>query len=375
MKVVHIITGLNDGGAEGVLYRLCKYDEVHTHIVISMMNGGKYASLLIEAGVVVYSLNAKQGSFPIRGSFVLYKLLQKLSPDMVQTWMYHSDLIGGLIARLARVKHVFWNIRHSNLEVGGSKKTTRLVAKMCAILSYIVPEKIICCAYEAKKVHAKLGYDHEKMVVIENGFDFSEYFPSITKAEKFKERRDFDCRGALIGMVGRFHPQKDHLGLLKSLAIVRDLNPEYTCLLIGIGLNKSSLSLVSDIEELGLENNVKLLGQRTDIPEVMNGLDIHVLSSSFGEGFPNVIAEAMACGTPCVATDVGDASLILGETGWVVPPKCPVELANGILLAVNEMNNNPDAWDSRKQACRDRVVEHYSIEKMTAKYASLYEFS
>jgi glycosyltransferase involved in cell wall biosynthesis len=99
----------------------------------------------------------------------------------------------------------------------------------------------------------------------------------------------------------------------------------------------------------------------------MYALDIHILSSR-SEGFPNVLAEAMACGTPCVTTDVGDAAMIVGDTGWVVPPKNPQVLANAILEAINEKQNNPLMWEVREQACRDRIVDNFSIEKMVAGY-------
>jgi Glycosyltransferase len=117
-----------------------------------------------------------------------------------------------------------------------------------------------------------------------------------------------------------------------------------------------------------LEDNISLLGQRTDIATIMNSLDVHILSSSFGEGFPNVVAEAMACGTPCITTDVGDAAIIVGDTGWVVPPKDSQALANAMLEAMEEKQNNPQAWKARKQACRERIVNNFSIEKMVDSY-------
>ena len=115
-----------------------------------------------------------------------------------------------------------------------------------------------------------------------------------------------------------------------------------------------------------LTSNVMLLGPRDDIPLIMNILDTHVLSS-LGEAFPNVIAEAMACATPCITTDVGDASKIVGDTGWVVPSQDHCSLAQSIIEALTQVNDNYN-WDLRKTASRKRIAEHYTTDKMVSDY-------
>ncbi|WP_240474058.1 glycosyltransferase [Salinivibrio socompensis] len=172
----------------------------------------------------------------------------------------------------------------------------------------------------------------------------------------------------LLGTIGRFNPQKDHVGLLKSLDLVKRRCSEFSAVLIGKDITSNNLFLMDKIKKIEFEDNISLLGQRTDIATIMNSLDVHILSSSFGEGFPNVVAEAMACGTPCITTDVGDAAIIVGDTGWVVPPKDPQALANAILEAMEEKQNNPQAWQARKQACRERIINNFSIEKMVSSY-------
>lgn len=368
MKVLHIITGLNNGGAEGVLYRLCKYDTTAQHIVVSMMDEGKYGSLLGHAGIEVHCLNMPQGQVSLSGLWRLFKLIRQNKPDIVQTWMYHADLIGGVIARLAGVKNVFWNIRHTTLEPGKSKKSTILIAKLCARLSGFVPKGIVCCAQEAVRVHSDLGYKKAKMTVIGNGYDLSFFNPSYETALAFREGLNLKPDSLLLGMVGRFDAQKDHFGLLQALSMVKKSIPDFHFALIGRDLNFNNQALNDEIKKYDLESNVLLLDQRTDMADVMNGLDIHVLSSAFGEAFPNVLAEAMACSTPCVTTDVGDAAVIVGETGWVVPPKDPQSLANAIMQAIEEKQTNNQAWLERKQDCRNRIVQNFSIEKMVAGY-------
>jgi glycosyltransferase involved in cell wall biosynthesis len=282
--------------------------------------------------------------------------------------MYHADLIAGVVARLSGVSNVFWNIRHTTLEPGKSKKSTILIAKLCARLSGVVPKGIVCCAQEAARVHTKLGYDASKVTVIGNGYDLAFFNPNDALAVSFRNELNIELGTVLLGMVGRFDSQKDHFGLLKSLSVVKDSIPDFKFALIGRDLNNSNTALNDEIKKLGLDLQILLLDQRTDMPAVMNGLDVHVLSSSFGEAFPNVLAEAMACGTPCVTTDVGDAALIVSETGWVVPPSDPQPLADAILQAIEEKETNHQAWLLRKQACRERIIDNFSIEKMVDCY-------
>jgi glycosyltransferase involved in cell wall biosynthesis len=326
MRTIHVITGLLDGGAEAVLYRLCRQEPSNQDAVVSLTGDGKYGPLLRAMGIPVFSLNIGPGSIPVSAVLRLRALLRNRRPDVVQTWMYHADLLGGVAARLAGIRAIIWGIHHTTLEVGASKGRTIWVAKTCARLSSFVPHKIVCCAKSAARVHEELGYESEKLVVVYNGYDLEEFRPSPDSGRAVRRELNVPVDGKLIGMVGRFHPQKDHETLLKTLSMVRSLGHDVYCLLVGPGLDRSNTQLMGWIRELGLANRILAVGPRADVPSVMNALDVHVLSSSYGEAFPNVLAEAMACGTPCVATDVGDAAMILGATGWVVPPRTPPHL-------------------------------------------------
>ena len=182
----------------------------------------------------------------------------------------------------------------------------------------------------------------------------------------------FDEKTALLGMAARYDSQKDHASLVNALRLVKHKNESFQCVLVGAEIDASNHELCSLIENQGLRDNVLLLGPRNDIPGVMNALDIHVLSSSFGEAFPNVLAEAMACGTPCVATNVGDAAVIVGDTGWIVPPSNSELLANAISEAIDEMKDI-EKWALRKSMCRDRVVLNYSLERMIDNYHKVWK--
>jgi glycosyltransferase involved in cell wall biosynthesis len=372
--ILHIITGLNDGGAEAVLYRLICQDGAERHHVVSLMDEGKYGPQLREAGARVTCLEMPSRLLTPRGLWRLWRQLQNDRPHVVQTWMYHGDLVGGVLARFAGVRRICWGIHNTTLEPGRSARSTIWIARLNARLSHWVPHAIVCCAKKSRDVHAALGYSADKMLVIPNGYDLTHFRPD--EAARGRLRREWEIpRGTfVVGMVGRFDPQKDHGNLLEALGILRQMGRPFVCVLVGKDLVPENATVVRKLAALGLVDEVRLLGQRTDIPAVMNALDLHVLSSSYGEAFPNVLAEAMACGTPCVTTDVGDASLIVGDTGWVVPKGKPEALAHEIAHALR-VRGDDEAWAARCAAARSRIVENFSIETMVQGYTRVWEIA
>jgi len=373
-KVLHVITGLGDGGAEGVLTRICSASKGVDHVVISLTNEGKYGEALKLSGVTVYSIGMNPGKPNPLAIIRLFRIIRAEDPDLVQTWMYHADLIGGVVARLAGVRRVYWGVRQSDLLSGAAKKSTIMVARICARISDIVPEKIVCCAFKAKELHADLGYSPEKLVVIPNGYDTCQFAPNPTRRAVQRAELDIGEGEILLGMVGRFHPQKDHENLLRALYVLKQKSVKFRCLLVGKGLSIDNLWVIKKLDELGLTDSVLLAGPRKDIPTIMNALDIHVLSSK-SEGFPNVIAEAMACGLPCVSTNVGDAEIIIGESGVVCNSEDSQKLAEGIMALVNEAQKSPGQWRRRKTSARTRIADKYSLDRMVMQYETVWGFS
>jgi glycosyltransferase involved in cell wall biosynthesis len=363
LKVVHIITGLNGGGAEGVLFRLCSFDQQSQITVISLTDLGKYGPLLEKLNISVQCLNMQRGRMPWISAVNLWRLLRKIKPDVVQTWMYHADLFGGVLSRLAGIRNVVWGIRHGSLDSKQTSRSTFFVAKLSALISQWVPRVIIVCAQGSLKVHAAMGYDLKRMVYVPNGYDLGTFFPQTEVGNFLKLELGIPETVPLVGMVGRFNPQKDHANLLEALALLKSKTSNFACVLVGTGVDQDNPMLAERIMKYGLSGHVFLLGQRNDVPNVMQALDLHVLSSS-SEGFPNVIAEAMSSGTPCVTTDVGDAAVIVANTGWVVPAKQPDLLAKAIEAALNEMQSNSASWLQRCQECRNRILSEFSVEKM-----------
>ncbi len=368
MKILHIITGLGDGGAEHTLYKICKYDFKNKHIVISLKGRDKYFPLLNKIGVKVFCLNFKY--YSIIKFFFLVNSIRKLKPDITQTWLVHADFVGGMASFLAGNKKIIWNIRYSNFELGKTKMMTMLIIKLLSKLSYIIPRKIVIVSKKAINIYEKQGYNKNNFIFIPNGYDLLSLKQDSEKRKVFIAKNNLKNKKFIIGNVARYDPKKDHLNLLNALSILRNKKIEFSCMLAGNNIDRYNLKLMKDINKLKLTRHIKLLGQKNNISEVMNGIDVYVQSSSFGEGFPNVVAEAMACKTPCIVTDVGDASLIVGNTGWIVPPNNPNHMANALEKSFYEIGSTK--WNQRCIKARSKISKNFDISIMIKKYNKLW---
>ena len=375
LQVVHIITGLSRGGAENVLYRLIQAQpNPSQHSVVSLMDEGIFGDRLKELGVEVRCLGLRRGRVP--SPLVIWRLLRwlrQLRPDLVQTWMYHADLLGGLSARLAGVP-VFWGLRNGNLDPEQSRHLTLRVARLNACLSRWLPTRIVSCSVRAVEIHRALGYA-DKFVVIPNGLDLARFTP-VDVARRGTVRHVLGLPEGLkvIGHLGRPDPQKDHATLLKVFARVAAQRKDVCLLLAGLDLEHGSPyldGLLARTKTSGLVNRIMALGQRDDVPDLMAVMDVFFLSST-GEAFPNVVVEAMACGTPCVVTDVGDSAEIVGDAGWTASPGDVGALADALLEALGEQ---AETHALRRQCARRRIEENFSIERMVKAYREVWEIA
>ncbi len=365
MKIVHVITCLNDGGAEAVLFRIIQSLPHDEHFVVSLAGLGKYGDLLKNLGVEVVDLDMTTLGRKLSAIYGLAGLIKSIAPDTIQTWMYHADFVGGIAARMAGFRNIAWGLHNSMVAASDNPLPRFALIRLNALLSHVIPKWVISCSKAALVAHRGIGYHSRKLVFIPNGYPVDAFCPD--QKARTQTRADFGVVGdeVLLGMVARLDPQKDHLNLLNALAILRRSNT-FKCLLVGKGLDEGS-QLRPEIESRGLGDHVLLVGQRADIPNIMNAIDIFCLSSAFSEAFPNVLCEAMACGTPCVTTDVGDSAFIVGDTGWVVPPRSPERLAAALVSAIAAL---PDP--GRQAAARRRIVENFSVERMAEAYRSVW---
>ena len=374
MKLLHIITGLNNGGAEAVLSGLVAGDDqtCNQHHVVSLMDRGVYADSLEKAGAFVYTLNFPRGRVTAAGLVELFRLIRQIQPEVVQTWMYHANLIGGLAARLAGVSAIVWGIHHSNLDPAHNSRSTLRIARFCALLSRWVPRKIVSCSAQAIRVHQAVGYRADKFIQIPNGYNMQRLQPDVAARSAVRAELGIADSAFVLGMVARFDVQKDHRNLVQALGLLQRRGVPFTCLLVGVGMEEANTELHGWLDTAGVAGSVKLLGPRGDIPDVMNALDVHVLSS-LGEAFPNVLAEAMACGTPCVTTDVGDAAVIVAAHGWVVAPQDSGALAYVLVQAYSSFAAGGSAWQARQIGCRAHVMANFELEQMCLRYRQAWQ--
>lgn len=370
LHVVHIIGGLGQGGAETVMYRLLTQSSSRfDHTVISLTDAGVFGPRLQQANIEVISLGMSSGRFSWSSLKALYRLLKELRPDVVQTWMYYADLIGGVVARFAGVRNVVWGIRNSGAHLERTSRAVRLSAWLCARFSGLVPAAIVACANDAAKRHQKKGYAAAKMRVIPNGYDMAQWSPDAATRIKVRAQLGISLNTPLLGAVARWHPLKDHANLIEAFSKVVQEHSQARLLLVGDGMDSANAELMDLLSHHDVQAQVLLLGRRNDIPALMNALDIHVLSSC-AEGFPNVVAEAMAVGVANVVTHVGDAAYIVDEFGWVVPPRNSVALAHSLGDAIRALGS--PAMAVRLQKGRERVQKNFSLGVMVSRYEQLW---
>ncbi|TAL85167.1 MAG: glycosyltransferase [Candidimonas sp.] len=371
LQVVHIISGLGLGGAETVLHRLVTASsQASRSIVISLGDDGVFGPRLRAAGIDVYCLNMRPGRLSPAGVWRLYRLLRQIRPDVVQTWMYHADLLGGVAARLAGIGAVSWGIRNSGANLRQGSRSARALAWVCARLSGLVPGVIVSCAQDASLRHQEWGYRADRMLVIPNGYDLSRW--RVRPQARIALRTSWGLAEdtPLIGSVARWNPLKDHANLLRAFALSLAAYRDLRCVLVGLGMDDANAELAALMASLNVRDKVILLGPRDDVPDIMSAIDVHVLSSC-AEGFPNVVAEAMAAGALCVVTDVGDAASIVADEGWIAPARNPAALSEAMNRAVAVLGSSEAS--GRTHRGRERVRREYSLDNMVAAYQTVWQ--
>lgn len=365
-RLLHVITGLRRGGAELALLRLVEAtDRARFDVLVaSLSTGGEVAGRITAAGVPVHDLHMRSVADAPAVTLRLARLLRHERIDVVQTWMYHSDLVGGAAATLSRIP-VVWGLRMG--AVTAERATTRAVVAVNARLSRRLPTAIVACSASVAAEHVARGYPSARIVVIPNG-----YAPG---------GRDHDARARLraalgmpadataIGRVGRWHPMKDYPGFLAAAGpLLRDM-PSLHLVLVGDGVDLANPEVLRLRAQAPDPERIHVLGPREDMASVYSSLDVLCSSSSSGEGFPNVVAEAMLAEVPVVATDVGESASIIGDTGVVVPPGAPDLLRAALEAAVRQTAEERAAAGRRARA---RVEDCFGVARMASAYAELH---
>lgn len=363
--ILHVITDLGAGGAERMLARLVVAVTAFRHVVVSLTDETPLAAALRASGIEIHNFSMRRGVFSPMAILRLVHIIKQNQPVVVQTWLYHADLVGLIAARLAGCHAVAWNLRCSNMDLAHYRWSTRLVVRLLARLSS-QPEIVLVNSEAGRDWHVRLGFHPRDWALVPNGIDTTLFRPNQTERQAWRDRLGVAAETVLVGMVARRDPMKDHETMLAAAAVAARAYPPIAFVLAGSGVSRSDPELARLAAAVAAP--VHLSGECADVPALMAALDIAVLSSAFGEGFPNVVAEAMAVGVPCIATDVGDTAAIIGETGRVVQPKDAKTLGN----AIAELAADHAARHELGRAARRRIIKLYDLPLAVTRYEAIW---
>lgn len=376
MKIFHVIVGLGVGGAELMLERLLLNEDqsVRRHRVVSLRGLGDFsaqmqASRLRAAGITVDTLDLDSPWHIPRALAHLIQLIREERPDVVQTWMYHSDLIGGLAARLAGCSNIVWNLRTNALPSSAFPRRTQLLQRFCALMAHLIPRKIIAASRAGLESHVAIGYPRHRIVAIGNGFIMPN--SEDLSASRLRVRRDWglspeDCA---IGMVGRFDRQKGQENFIRAAGLVARQYPQARFFIIGRQCDSANSQLMQWVEEAGLSKSIHLLGERRNVSDYLSALDVFCMPSLI-EGFPNALGEAMAAGRACIATSTGGSTELLAEYGLKVPPgnSAALAVAMGRLVELSAAER-----EIMGQEARQHIIATHGIDRISRQYFDLYD--
>lgn len=357
--ILHLITGLDVGGAELALYRLLSglpEAERQSHRVVSLIAPGEVGQMITALGVKVDTLGLARGR-PGLGAMLQLRKMLKGQDVLVHGWMYHADLL----ATLAAPRQSIWSIHNGMDGFANEKPLTRLIIRLLALLSFL-PRKIIYVGTRTAFQHERIGYRRNKTAIIPHGFDIRRYQPAAAAKPRLREELGVSPATKIIGLLGRWDWSKDVPTFFAALAKV----PQAHAVLAGNRMDGTNSELMELVNRHGVRERVHLLGYRRDVPALLPGFDLLCMCSKTEAG-PMVVGEAMACGVPCVVTDVGDAAHMVEETGWVVEKENPVALAAALRTAL-AASDLPE----RGARARARIEAQFTAEATVSAYQRLY---
>ena len=375
MKILHIINSLKKGGAEGNLYRLCKFHKKKYKndidiTIMTLIDNGFYETELKKLGINIFSLNInKKTKFIdfINKILKFRKFIKKYNPNIVQSWMYHSNFFTLFIPKIFHNK-LFWNIRHAELNTQISKKLTICLSLICGLLSRTIPKKIIYCSKKSINFHENQHfYSKNKTVLIYNGYSDKTYYRSKYLRLNFRKKNKLNKSDIVIGYAGRYAKQKNIPSMLLAFSkITNKQNNLYLCM-VGRDINLKNKELTNDINKLGINNKVLFLNEQKNLLEFYNGVDF-LLLASHSESFPNVVAESMLCSTPVLSSNAGCSKKIIGEFGFIMNDNDYISIINNLKKIINFFKYKKNQWRFKKKNCRLQIQKNFSISNMANTY-------
>ena len=368
IRVLQVITSLGTGGAEMMLLKLLTqlHGSEFAFRVVCLKGLGSIGPRIQELGMPVLALG-ERGSLARRLSSTV-RYVREFEPDVIHSWMYHANVAAHLIrVGIASGVPAIVSIRGALHAPSTEKPLLRAVRRIDARLSRFATRVLYNSSAVARQ-HERLGYDESKTLVIPNGFDVTSFAPDPAAGARFRAMHGIDPDEPLVGVVARYHPVKGHAVFAEAAARVLETFPSCRFALAGRGCEWTNPPLARLLRELGLEGRTVLLGDLPDPRPLYNALTV-LVSPSLSESFPNAVGEALACGVPCVVTDVGDCAALVGDAGTVVPPRDAIALAEGI---IGMLRWPAQAWQNAGERGRERIVREYSLARIGELYGALY---
>ena len=381
MKIIHIINSLKKGGAEGNLYRLCKFQKKKYKnkidiIIITLINNGFYEDKLKKKGIKIFSLNLdrKKRYFDyVKKILKLRKFITKQYPDIIQSWMYHSNFITLFIPKIFYDK-LFWNIRHSELNAQISKKTTIFISIICGLLSKFFPKKIIYCSEKSINFHEnKHFYSKCKSSLIYNGYSDKSYYPLKSLRSDFRIKNKIKKSDLIIGYAGRYVKQKNIFSMLFAFSKISKNYKNVYFFMVGRDINLKNKELITYVNKLKVNNKVYFLNEQKNLLKFYNGIDF-LLLASHSESFPNVIAESMLCSTPVLSSNAGCAKKIINNYGFVMNNNDYKSILKSLNKTINIYRSRRNKWTLLKRNSRLQIQKNFSIHDMANTYMKNWVF-
>jgi glycosyltransferase involved in cell wall biosynthesis len=372
ISVQHVITGLSTGGAEMMLFKLVSGSHADvSSSVISLSGSGTIGPAISALGVPVHELGMSRAIPDPFKLLALMRLTRESGPDLIQGWMYHGNLMATLASAATHGRvPVLWNIRQTIYDLGRERRLTAVVVRLGARLSRY-PAAIVYNSITSAEQHEAIGYRTDKRVILPNGFDCEMFHPDAEARSSLRKELGLPVDSVLIGLIARYHPMKDHAGFLKAAGQLRRSHPAVHFVLAGTGVTSEQAALVAAIKQERIERAVFLLGERKDTPRINAALDIACSASAWGEGFSNSIGEAMACGVPCVVTNIGDSAFLVADSGISVPAGKPEALADALGQLVEA---GAERRSLMGKAARQRIKGEFSLPAVVNRYVDLYRY-
>lgn len=369
-SVVHVIVGLGNGGAEKTLRKISSRDKNNFHVIISLTGPGHHAPSLRAAGAHVHCMGLRRWNL-VRVLRKMRQLRCLREADVVTAWMPHAILLSPLYCRLSGDSKLVVNLRASSYGGLFVNFFRKLMLVAWSVFFGKLVERVIVPGEITKNAHRGFAVRKANFIVIPNGFSKAKA-PSgeehLPLGSSFFSNRA-DTPGVLcIGMFARWHPQKNHSGFLKALFLLSNDGVDFRVLMAGANVDWRNRRLARIIKRYSLEDKVELLGGVESIDGLCEFIDLHVVASSYGEAFPNVVAETMLQGVPNIATNIGDSAKVIGSTGWLVEPRRPLALYR----ALKEAHGSEADLRSKGELAAKRISNFFPVDQMVSQYSSLY---